>query len=183
MPAQLGVAPNHQFVLLGCLRATNMTSTVRGRVHRQPALCGGRLLSPGLLPQPRFSGNFLSCPVWEAPRARSPAIAGGGTWWWGGGVEGSHAGTVLDSTAGVSLAPQRTGGHCRVSLSKGSTPTPTPRVLVCFPSCFGRQSLRRGSPWGGMVGRGPVWGPRGSQRAPCPSPWQPLSPWTMSTGK
>ena len=129
MPAQLGVAPNHQFVLLGCLRATNMTSTVRGRVHRQPALCGGRLLSPGLLPQPRFSGNFLSCPVWEAPRARSPAIAGGGTWWWGGGVEGSHAGTVLDSTAGVSLAPQRTGVTAELVCLRAPPPPPP---LVCW---------------------------------------------------
>lgn len=67
MPAQLGVAPNHQFVLLGCLRAPNVASTELGRVHRQPALCGRHLLSLGLLPQPRFSGNFLSCSAWEAP--------------------------------------------------------------------------------------------------------------------
>lgn len=40
-PVQLGVAPNHQFVLLGCSRvAPDVTSATQRRAHRQPSAAG-----------------------------------------------------------------------------------------------------------------------------------------------
>lgn len=91
-------------------------------------------------------------------------------------------GQFTDSTSVVSIHPQNDPGSLRFSLFKDSTP---PLPLACW-SVFPPVSDNNYSgieAHGGMVGRRPLRGPRGSQSAPCPSPWQPLSPWTMSTGK
>lgn len=76
----------------------------------------------------------------------------------GVGRGGGGQGPCWDSSqTQLRWSPQRPRGQC---------------ILVCL-----GPSLRPGGPGG--VGEGP----RGAQNAPCPSPWQPLSPWTMSTGK
>lgn len=169
------MAPIHQFVLLGCSRAPDVASTTQGRPT------GGPLLQATAVPRTPAPTQVLgtSSPAQpERPKARSSAIAGDGTWWW---WAGAMLGLFIDSTSVVSIHSRNDPESLHFHLFKDSTPHPP---LVCwsvFPPVLDNYSGMEAL--GGMVGRGALWGPRGSQSAPCPSPWQPLSPWTMSTGK
>lgn len=70
-------------------------------------------------------------------------------------------GQCRDSTSAVSI-------HALRSV-EGPCPTPTPRVLVCFPSCLGQQLLRHRSPgWDGgeQAARRTAWGSERTRPVP-----------------
>lgn len=135
-PAQLGMAPIHQFVLPGCLRAPNVASAMQGRPTGGPLWQATNI--PGLLPSQAF-WKLPPLPSLRGPQARSFAITGGGTWWrWARAMPG----WFIDSTSVVSTHPQNDPESLHFSLFKDSTFTPSPCVLVCVPPCFGQHLLR-----------------------------------------
>lgn len=168
------MAPNHQFVLLSCSRAPRVASAMQSRAHRQPSAAGNS--SPG---DSSPTSGFLetSSPVQpEGPLRQlichqkvKPGDGGR-----------SRAGWFIGSTLVVPICPQKDHLllHCR--LFKGCTLTP--RLCAGLFSLLFWVITQASKPVVGWWGGGHS-GERGSQSPPCPSPWQPLSPWTMSTGK
>lgn len=168
--------PNPPICASGLLEGPQCGLSHAEKTHRRPSAAGNSCP----LPSQAF-WKLPPLPSLRGPQTRSSAIRGGGTWWW---WVGAMPGRFIDSTSVVSTHPQNDPESLHFSLFKDSTPTPSPPLgcwsvfpLVLANNYSGIEAL------GGMVGRGPLCGPRGSQSAPCPSPWQPLSPWTMSTGK
>lgn len=130
-PAQLGMAPIHQFVLPGCSRAPNVASAMQGRPTGGPLWQATNI--PGLLPSQAF-WKLPPLPSLRGPQARSFAITGGGTRW---RRARAMPGWFTDSTSVVSTHPQNDPESLHFSLFKDSTFTPSPCVLVCVPPCFG----------------------------------------------